>query len=411
MRSRALAAGLTLLSAPAPAAVIEVPFGRGQVVTLERPAASLFVADPAIADVDVRSPTVFYVYGKAPGQTSLFALDRSNRPLASFGVSVVHDREAMLRALESTLPGNSFAATTAGDALILSGTVGTAAEADDAIRIAARFVPRADRAGIINRLAVATPTQVHLKVRVVEVDREIVRALGFNWDVAAQVGDISFGVATGNPTRALSGLLTRNGGVDNLFAAIDGGSVDATTVIDMLDREGLVTVLAEPNLTALSGAPASFLAGGEFPIPVPQEGNVTTIEYRRFGISLAFVATIADGGRIHLKVEPEVSQLSDVGALELNGFRVPAITTRRVSTAVDLGSGQSFAIAGLLSAREQQQLRKLAGIGDLPVIGPLVRSRRFQRDESELVVIVTPFLVKPVGPGVLATPMAEAKLK
>jgi pilus assembly protein CpaC len=164
-------------------------------------------------------------------------------------------------------------------------------------------------------------------------------------------------------------------------------------------------------LTAVSGAPASFLAGGEYPIPVPQEGNVTTIEYKRFGISLTFIATLLHGNRIHLAVQPEVSQLSLAGALKLNGAEVPALTVRRVETAVELASGQSFAIAGLIQSGTTQELKKLSGLGDLPVIGQLLRSRRFERKETELVVIATPYLVRPVAPEQLLAPVAEGRLQ
>ncbi|WP_448585212.1 type II and III secretion system protein family protein [Thermaurantiacus sp.] len=405
-----------LASLPAAATIAEAPTGRiaveigkGRLLRLDRPAASLFVADPAIADVGVRSPSLVYLFGKAPGATSLFALDGANRPIAALDVLVRFDEEAIRAALAQAVPAGRFEVRSLGDSLLLSGTVETAAEADDAVRIATRFVPGGDQARILNRLAVAAPTQIALKVRVVEVSRAIAQALGFNWEAAGRTGDVTFGIATGNPVRGLEGLITRSGGTDSLFGALDGAQVDVTGLIDLLDREGLVTVLAEPNLTALSGVPASFLAGGEFPIPVPQEGNVTTIEYRRFGVSLGFVATITDGGRIHLKVAPEVSQLSPNGAIRFNEIAIPALTVRRVETAVDLASGQSFAIAGLLQSTDRNELRRMPGLGDLPVIGQLLRSRKFERDETELVVIVTPYLVRPVGPRTLVAPAAEGR--
>ncbi|MFQ3595345.1 MAG: type II and III secretion system protein family protein [Sphingomonadaceae bacterium] len=389
-----------------------VELGKGRLLRLDRPAASVFVADPEIADVEVRTPMLLYLFGRAPGETSLFAVDSANRAVTGLTVEVRYDEAALEQALARALPGGRFAIQSAGDALILSGHVETPAEAEDAVRIAARFVPAADRARIINRLVVAAPTQVQLRVRVVEMSRDVSRALGFNWQVAGTAGDVTFGLATGNPIRALNGIAgLRNSGVDNLIGVYNGGSVDVTAVVDVLDRKGLVSILAEPNLTALSGMPASFLAGGEFPIPVPQQGNVTTIEYRRFGVSLAFVATVTDGGRIHLQVQPEVSALSTAGALSFEGANIPSLTVRRVETAVDLASGQSFAIAGLIQASEKQELRKLAGLGDIPVIGALLRSRRFEREETELVVIVTPYLVRPVAPAVLAEPRAEERLK
>lgn len=398
-------------AALAPAGGIEVEIGKGRLLSFPVPVAGLFVADPAIADVEVRGPRHVWLFGRQAGETSLFALDTANRPLAAVSVRVRYDEAQLKEALDAELPGHRLRVRTASDGLILSGEVATAAEADGAMRIAARFIPGADPARLISRIAVAAPTQVALKVRVVEVSREIARALGFNWEVAGTVGDLTLGLATGNPLRGLAGAVPRSAGADAFFGLFNGTNVDVTGVIDVLDRQGLVTVLAEPTLTAVSGAPASFLAGGEYPIPVPQEGNVTTIEYRRFGVSLTFVATLMDGNRIHLKVLPEVSQLSAAGALRLNGAEVPALTVRRVETAVELASGQSFAIAGLIQSGSMQELKKLAGLGDIPVIGQLLRSRRFERKETELVVIVTPFLVRPVAPAELAAPVAEGRLQ
>ncbi|WP_448581176.1 type II and III secretion system protein family protein [Thermaurantiacus sp.] len=409
---------LLCLALPARAVVPEaapgrvaVEIGKGRLLRLERPAASVFIADPAVADVEVRSPTLLYLFGRAPGETSLFALDRSERPVAALTVEVRFDEPVLLAALNRAIPSGRFELLSANDALVLGGQVETAAQGEDAVRIAARFVPGGDRSRIINKLAIATPTQINLRVRVIEVARDIKRALGFNWDAVGSVGDVTFGIATGNPIRAPSGILTRNGGTDSLFGSFSGRNVDVTGLVDVLDREGLVTVLAEPNLTARSGVPASFLAGGEYPIPVPQEGNVTTIAYKRFGVSLTFVATITDGGRIHLAVQPEVSQLSDAGALQFGGVRIPSLTVRRVETAVDLASGQSFAIAGLIQRSDTFELRKFAGLGSVPVIGQLLRSRKFEQDETELVVIVTPYLVQPAAPAELVGPATETRLQ
>lgn len=409
---------LALPAAPAPAVevgrtqgAVDVEIGKGRLMRLDRPAAGLFVADPAIADVQVRSPTLLYLFGRAPGETSLFAVDAANRPVAALDVRVGYDTALLLTALGHALPGRAVTAATVGDALLLGGRVETAAEAEEAVHLALRFVPQGDRARILNRIEVTRPTQIALKVRVVEVSRDITRALGFNWEMAGTLGDVSLGMMTGNPIKGLGGVLARPGGASTIFGAFNGQNVDVTGAIDVLDREGLVTVLAEPTLTAVSGAPASFLAGGEYPIPVPQEGNVTTIEYKRFGVSLNFVATIGAGERIHLKVEPEVSQLSSAGAISFNGVEVPALTVRRIETAVELASGQSFAIAGLIQSGATAELKKFAGLGDIPVIGQLLRSRKFERKETELVVVVTPYLVRPVGPGALVEPQAEGRLK
>lgn len=377
---------------------VSIEVGKGRLIHLPRAAASVFIADPEVADVEVRSPRLVYLFGRAAGSTSFFAVDAADRPIDSFTVQVLYDEPMLRAALARALPGRDIDLSMANDALVLSGVVATAAEAQDAVEIAQRFVRGQDRARILNRLAVTAPTQVNLRVRIAEVSREVVRNFGFNWEALGSFGDTTIGVATGNMVLSPDGtgsFLTRNEGNDNLFGSLRTGSLDINGLIDALDDRGLVTILAEPNLTALSGEPASFLAGGEYPIPVPQQDNVITIEYKRYGVSLAFVATITDGGRVNLVVKPEVSQLSSAGALTMNGITVPALTTRRVETVVDLASGQSFAIAGLLQSGRQQDLRKFPGLGDIPILGELFRSRKFRSNETELVVIVTPYLVRP----------------
>ncbi|MFN4088477.1 MAG: type II and III secretion system protein family protein, partial [Alphaproteobacteria bacterium] len=219
----------------------------------------------------------------------------------------------------------------------------------------------------------------------------------------AKVGNFQFGVAQGGPTVLPGelfpgGTLRRGtGGANALYGLLSGSGIDLNSVVDALEDERLLTVLAEPNLTAMSGETASFLAGGEYPVPVPQDGGAISIEYKKFGVSLSFKPTVLTDGRINLSVTPEVSQLTEAGSVTLSGFVIPALSTRRAETTIELGSGQSFAIAGLLQASQDQTVSKFPGLGDLPVIGPLFRSDVFQRGETELVIIVTPYIVRPVS--------------
>lgn len=400
------AAGAAIVSGASISPTVSVALGKGRLVHLPRPASSVFIADPAVADVEVRSPRLIYLFGRGAGETSFFAIDAADQPIDSFSVRVGYDEELLRAVLAENLPGRPIEVSTVHDALVLSGEVTTAAEAEDAIELARRFVAGRDRELILNRLSITAPTQINLRVRIAEVSREIVRNLGFNWDALGTFGNVTTGITSGRPFLA-EGVIGRAEGEDGLFGRLRTGSLDINGLIDALDQRGLVRILAEPNLTALSGVPASFLAGGEYPIPVPQGDNVVTIEYKRFGVSLAFVATITDGGRINLAVRPEVSQLSTAGAMTMNGLTVPALTTRRVETEVDLASGQSFAIAGLLQSDQQQDLRKFPGLGDIPVLGELFRSRRFKRNETELVVIVTPYLVHPVDNAAVHIPRME----
>jgi pilus assembly protein CpaC len=270
-------------------------------------------------------------------------------------------------------------------------------------------------------MQVDAPNQINLRVRVAEMSRAVVKQFGINLQNVFNNGSVAFGLVTANP--ALIGLagvaagkvlpLTPGdptigfnvqnqsalGGAtnNNLFAGGRSGNFSTNAVIDALDNHGLVTVLAEPNLTAISGEPASFLAGGEFPIPVPAGQGLVGIDWKKFGVSLNFVATLASDDRINLHVMPEVSELSNVGAITIDGVSVPALTKRTAETTIELASGQSFAIAGLLQNNVTQNINKFPWLGDIPVLGQLFRSEAFQRNESELVIIVTPYIVHPIA--------------
>ncbi len=398
--------------------LIDLEVGKGRLVKLDQPAASVFIADPDVADVQVKSPSLVYIVAKAAGETSLFAVGDKDQILLNAQIVVRHDLQRLQQALEKLAPDTPVDVSTVDDSLVLSGTVFSAAEGDDIRRIAAHFVP--DKSQLINNVQVDAPNQVNLRVRVAEVSRSTIKALGFNWESVFGPGNFLLGLATGNqvlqngailapghnapvsipPLQNPAGtfpFLTRNNGVNNIIAGYQGGRTNINSLIDALDQQGLVTILAEPNLTAVSGETASFLAGGEFPIPVPGENNSITIEFKKFGVSLAFVATIGARDRINLRVKPEVSELSTAGAVTLNSITIPALTTRRAETTIELGSGQSFAIAGLLQNNIKHDLQKFPWLGDVPILGQLFRSDRFQRDESELVIIVTPYIVRPVS--------------
>ncbi|WP_126173714.1 type II and III secretion system protein family protein [Altericroceibacterium xinjiangense] len=402
---RPLAAAILLATAAAqsvhPAAAQEVvstrgaqmrlPVGAGRLIRLSRPAASVFVADSDVADVHVRSPTLIYVMPKAPGSTALFAIDAAERVVLGTDIVVGFDEERLATTIRQYAPDSRVTVSSLGDALVLSGEVPSAAAGEEILRMASRLIGAGEdrEARLINRLTLTVSNQVNLRVRVAEVSREAGQALGFNWNAIGNIGNLAAGFATGGP------LPPETSGT--IYGGFQSTDVQVDLLIDALERQGLVTVLAEPNLTARSGEPASFLAGGEYPIPVPQGLNQITIEYKRYGVSLSFVATVLDADRISLDVRPEVSQLSSDGAITLNGITVPALTTRWAETTVELGSGQSFAIAGLLQNTTGREVERLPGLGDLPVLGQLFRSTRFQQKKTELVIIVTPYLVRPVS--------------
>lgn len=403
-RLLALAIGLLLLPASsclaataAPGAVeqrLAVEVDKGSLVRLPAPAASVFVANPAVADIQVMSPTLVYVFGRKAGETTLFAVDAQEKVLADRRITVSHNLTGLTKAIGDLLPRSNVQVKSVEGGLVLTGSVGSPEQAEDARRLAVRFV--ADEKDVINRISIEGPTQIRLRVRVAEVSRTVSKQFGINWESLGNSGNFQYGLARGTDiVTNSSGVIQRNVGVDNLLLRYVTGGVDINAMVDALAQEGLITVLAEPNVTAMSGQSASFLAGGEFPIPVIDRDGAVNVTFKEFGVSLAFTPTLLGESRINLVVRPEVSQLSSAGAVRVNSIEIPALTTRRASTTVELGSGQSFAIAGLLQNNSNNGITKFPVLGDLPILGALFRSTQFQRDESELIIIVTPYLVKP----------------
>jgi pilus assembly protein CpaC len=390
-------AGAELVPAEGPSVVLEV--NKGGLIRLDQPAATVFVANPEISDIQVKSPSLVYLIGKQAGETTLYAVDDQERVLAAFQIHVVHDLRRLRQAVKDIHPYVNLELASVGGAVVVEGDVPTAAIAEDVRRLASRFVD--EDADVVNRLAVTAPTQVSLRVRVAEINRTVQKQLGFNWDAVGQIGSFSLGLGTFNP-------FGTNVVTDLLRGGIATESLDANVLIDALDREGLISILAEPNLTAMSGETASFLAGGEFPILVPGSNGQVTIEFKKFGVSLAFTPTLLDAGRISMRVRPEVSELSSEGAVTIpvagGTLTIPSLTVRRAETTVELGSGQSFAIAGLIRNNVSQSVQKFPGLGNIPILGVLFRSDDFKRNESELVIIVTPYVVRPAPSDNLALP-------
>lgn len=375
---------------------MEIEVNKGRLLKLERAARAVFVANPDIADVQIKSPSLVYVLAKGPGETTLFAVDAREQVLASVDLQVSHNLERIRKSISQLHPESQIVVNSVGDTVVIDGVVSSASTAENIRRVAAAAV--GDPEKVLLRVGVDAPTQVNLRVRVAEVSRDIDKQLGFNWSIAGQAAGIAFGVATFNPFNA---SVTQN---TLSVSGLSLGPFDLNAVIDALEEEGLISVLSEPNLTALTGETASFLAGGEFPILVPDSDGRVTIEFKKFGVSLNFTPTLIGNDRVNLHVRPEVSQLSTTNAITLNNFQVPSLTTRRADTTVELGSGQSFAIAGLIQNNVTHDISKFPGLGDVPVLGGLFKSDRFQREESELVIIVTPYIVKPISQRQLAAP-------
>jgi pilus assembly protein CpaC len=393
---------------PANGRPIVLEVGKGTLIRLPRPANTVFVANPDIADVQIKSPTLVYVSAKAPGQTVIYAVDGNDAVLLNAAVRVDFDLSQFHQSLERLAPGNAISVTQVDSSLVLSGAVATAGQAEKIRTLATAVTGGVKGSEVINRLSVATPNQVNLQVRFAEVDRNILKQIGVDWSkvgTSPGIGNTISGPAvslltTNTPTPLVNAITI------GTFPSLLGQQLSAT--VEALATEGFLTVLAEPNLTAMSGQTASFLAGGEFPVPVPQSssagaGTTITIEFKTFGVQLAFTPTIIDSDHLNLKVRPEVSQLSTQGEVTLDGFTIPALTVRSAETTVELASGQSFALAGLLQRTTQQDLSKVPWLGDIPILGALFRSNKFQHDQTELVIIVTPYLVRPTATA-LASP-------
>lgn len=424
----AVAVALAAVAAPAPAAAqpkaytsgtyrpstqVQLSVGQGQMINLPRSVANVWTSNPDVADVYVNGPRQMNLFGKKFGEATVIATAADGSVVYGANVRVSGNLTSINDMLREAMPEANINVTTVGQLAVINGTVSSPEEAAQAeMLVRAGLNPGMDVSKAdaqlnimpVSRLRVATPLQVTLKVRVAEINRTVLKQMGVNLLTQDATGGFRFGVAQGggihiaDPT--VQGDVTkviRNAIGSTLIGSGKLFGLDILGSLDIAAQDGLVSILAEPNLTALSGETASFLAGGEFPIPVSQSLGAVTIEYKQYGVGLAFTPVVLADGRISMRVRPEVSELSDAGSVKLNGFTVPALTTRRAETTVELGSGQSFMIAGLLRNTANNSIDKAPFLGDVPVLGALFRSTHFQRQETELVVIVTPYLVRPVS--------------
>lgn len=374
--------------------------GTGQVLNVGKPITNVFVADPNVADVNVLSPTQIVVHGNQLGRTNIFGLGAGGDVILAIDVDTVPNADVAGAKLKAAAPAAKTSVSLESGTLIAAGKVNDVGEAIEVAKVTDAL--QQTEGPTVNNTTIDGSQQVNIRVRFAEVSRNDVFNLGINWDALVDTGDFLFGLSTGNFLAAGSDLLARDVAVvGEEFGRLDFngqfGDVSIDAFIDALQREGIVNLLAEPNLTSVNGEPASFLAGGEIPILVPGGGggDNVTIDYKPFGVSLDFIPTLLPGERINLRVRPEVSSISNNGAVVLDGFSVPAFTVRRAETSVELGSGQTFAIAGLFQRDLTTDTDKFPVLGDVPVLGQLFQSTRFRRSETELVILITPYLVKP----------------
>jgi pilus assembly protein CpaC len=408
-----------------PSSDIVLAIGRGQLVTVPGNLADVFIVNDNIADVQIKSQRQLYVFGKSGGETTLYASDSGGNVIWAANIRVGSNIDSIDQMLALALPEAKIGVATMGtNTVLLTGTVAAPEDAAEAARLVKAFV--GDSINVVTRLKTATPLQVNLQVKFAEVSRSLVRTLGVNMQTIDGTSGMQFGIGSGrsfasnfrpgtatgvgntpkvtipdpaDPTKTIDVTGTSVSQIANgttMALATKFLGLDMLGALDLAERDGLVTTLSQPNLTALSGETAEFLAGGEFPIPMSQGLGTTSVEYKKFGVSLSYTPTVLSNGRISIRVRPEVSELSSQGAVTLNGFQIPALTVRRAETTVELGSGQSFMIAGLLSNNAQNTINKAPGVGDLPILGNLFKSTEFQKGQTELVIVVTPYLVKPV---------------
>ncbi len=431
-----------------PASETPMSLGRGQLINLPSAITDVFISNDRVADVQVKSPTQIYVFAKAAGETSIYATASNGNVVYSSNIRVGDNLTSIDTMLKLAMPNAEIQSTTMNGLVLLTGTVKSPADAAEAEKLVQAFL--GEQTKVISRLRTATPLQVNLQVKIAEVSRSLVKEFGTNMMTRDTSNGFNIGVAQGRNfgsigPASVTGLPVRDASVElfglppgtvslpwdprtNQYVYPNAGTafdfsklslgagktaiglagrlfgLDVMAALDLAESEGLLTTLAQPNLTALSGETASFLAGGEVPIPLSTGLGQVSVEFKQYGVSLAFTPIVLDNGRISMRVRPEVSELTNEGAVRLNGFDVPGVSTRRTETTVELGSGQSFMIAGLMRNNQTGSVDRTPGAGNVPVLGALFRSQRFRNSETELVIVVTPYLVEPVSANQIALP-------
>ncbi|HEX7873507.1 MAG TPA: type II and III secretion system protein family protein [Sphingobium sp.] len=404
--------------------------GQSKVIDLPAVMSDVIIADPNVVDVHVRSSRQLYLIAKGPGQSNVTVTTAGGKPIYRAMVRVGTNLTSVDQMLKLAMPDADITVSTLNNTILLTGTVAAPEDGAEAERLTAAFV--GDKTTVISRLKTATPLTVNLQVRIAEVSKNVSKEIGFNLATMDTTSGFKFGLGTGRTTIneqwKLGGPLGVGNGLKPLVGmtpdlnnpgkfieksigtAINpvssGTTLGADTSIfglnilaalDLAEVQGLSTTLANPNLTALSGETASFLAGGELPIPLASGLGQVSVEFKQYGISLAFTPTVLADGRISMRVRPEVSDLDYSAGVTISGTAIPGIKSRRAETTVELGSGQSFMIGGLMSSSSANSVNKAPFLGDLPILGNLFKSQAFKRQQTELVIVVTPYLVKPVN--------------
>ena len=402
------------------ASALNVPMNRAIVVESDTPFAELSIANPGIADISSLSDRTIYVLGKSPGLTTLTLLDAAGKLITNIDVRVAADVTEFKERLRQILPGEKIEVRTANDGIVLSGVVSSAARLQRALDLAERYAPER----VSNLMVVGGIQQVMLKVRFAEMQRSVSKSLSSSLSLNGTVLSGDLGINGGSGTTVGSGGIAQSlggnvpAGNENAGAILFGfnsSSMQVGILLEALEQKGVVRTLAEPNLVALSGQEATFLAGGEYPVPVERSsssggGNYVTVEFKPFGVEMNFTPRVVDQDIINLEMKAAVSAIDPANGFEVNGFKIDAFTRRETSTTVELRDGDSFAIAGLLQDDFVDNSSQLPWIGDVPVLGALFRSANYQRNQTELVIIITAHLVSPTRGEVLALPTDRVAL-
>jgi pilus assembly protein CpaC len=421
----ALAAALVLMAGDASAqdrviqisgtnrtAMVTVIVGKSQDVRTGSSFVDVMVGDPDVADVNPLTDHTLSILGKKIGTTRVSVYAEGKKLIGIFDVEVSYDITRLTNELKRRFPRSHLQASSVNGRIMLSGEVVDATTLDQAVTIARQFGP-----DIINSVSVMAPQQVMLEVRFIEISRTAGRELGVQWNT---FGNPNINVGNGVPAAGLpitsaagvaaAGVISGATPYGFLIANLAKGGLSANVALNALEQKGIARSLAEPNLVALSGDTASFLAGGEYPIPVAGSFGQITVDYKKYGVGLAFTPTVLDRGLINLKIEPEVSQIDPTHTVTVaNGISVPALIVRRASTTIELRDGQSFMLGGLLQTNNQNQIDQLPWLGSVPVLGTLFSSKSYQQNQTDLAIIVTPHLVRPTRPGdVVKTPADDS---
>jgi pilus assembly protein CpaC len=387
---------------------LNVPMNRAVVVESEVPFAELSIANPSIADISSLSDRTIYVLGKTPGTTTLTILDGNGQLITNVDVRVAPDLTEFKERLRQILPDEKIEVRTANDGIVLSGTVSSTIRMQRALDLATRYAPER----VSNLMTVGGVQQVMLKVRFAEMQRSVSKSLQASLATGGSVldGDLGLELGTGNAssTAAIDSVAEKLqptvGQQGAILFGFNAGGLEVGILLEALEAKGVVRTLAEPNLTSLSGQEATFLAGGEYPVPVSQEDGAITVEFKPFGVELNFIPRVLDGDLINLELEAAVSSIDPSSGIDIGAIRIDGFTRRETTTTVELRDGESFAIAGLLQDDFRDLNSQVPWLGDIPILGALFRSAEYQREQSELVIIITPHLVTPTRGEALALP-------